>query len=203
LDAEIVKPLVRQVQNENAVLVIDDSISHKPHTDPSELIGWHYDHTTGTSVGCSCSVKGINFLTTLYCVGDVSLPVAFALVEKDEEFTDKKTGKPKRRASISKNEHYRTMLKTCVKNEMSFRYALKDVWFAAAENMKLIKTEIKTEMSLFQSKTRKTVAFKQSKHSHSNTAKHRKSSWNKSAFHCFWSNRSLRTKTAARAFCIW
>jgi hypothetical protein len=146
LDAEIVKPLVRQVQNENAVLVIDDSISHKPHTDPSELIGWHYDHTTGTSVGCSCSVKGINFLTTLYCVGDVSLPVAFALVEKDEEFTDKKTGKPKRRASISKNEHYRTMLKTCVKNEMSFRYALKDVWFAAAENMKLIKTEIKTEI---------------------------------------------------------
>jgi len=68
-------------------LVIDDSIAHKPHTDPSELIGWHYDHTTGTSV------KGINFLTTLYCTNEVSLPVAFVLVEKDEEFTDKKTGK--------------------------------------------------------------------------------------------------------------
>ncbi len=135
---QIVKPLVRQVQNENAVLVIDDSISHKPHTDASELIGWHYDHTTGTSV------KGINFLTTLYCVDDVSLPVAFALVEKDEEFTDK-TGKPKRRASISKNEHYRTMLKACVKNEMPFRYVLNDVWFAAAENMKLIKTELKKD----------------------------------------------------------
>ncbi len=90
---QIVKPLVRKVQNKNAVLVIDDSIAHKPHTDPSELIGWHYDHTTGTSV------KGINFLTTLYCTrsgtGDVSLPVAFALVEKDEEFTDK-SGKTKR-----------------------------------------------------------------------------------------------------------
>lgn len=133
---QIVKPLVRKVQNENAVLVIDDSIAHKPHTDPSELIGWHYDHTTGTSV------KGINFLTTLYCADDVSLPVAFALVEKDEEFTDKKTGKTKRRASVSKNEHYRTMLKACVKNGMPFRYVLNDVWFAAADNMKLIKTEL-------------------------------------------------------------
>ncbi len=135
---QIVKPLVRQVQNENAVLVIDDSIAHKPHTDPSELIGWHYDHTTGTSV------KGINFLTTLYCTGDVSLPVSFALLEKDEEFTDK-SSKVKRRASISKNEHYRTMLRACVKNELPFRYVLNDVWFAAADNMKLIKTELKKE----------------------------------------------------------
>ena len=133
---QIVKPLVRQVQTEDAVLVIDDSIAHKPHTDASELIGWHYDHTTGTSV------KGINFLTTLYCTNEVSLPVAFALVEKDEEFTDKKTGQTKRRATVSKNAHYQTMLKACVKNGMPFRYVLNDVWFAAADNMKLIKTEL-------------------------------------------------------------
>ena len=44
---QIVKPLVRRVQNQDAVLVVDDSIAHKPHTEPSELIGWHYDHTTG------------------------------------------------------------------------------------------------------------------------------------------------------------
>jgi hypothetical protein len=125
---QVVKPLVRQVQSENAVLVIDDSIAQKPHTDPSELVGWHYDHTTGTTVGCSCSVKGINFLTTLYCAThcteEVSLPVAFALVETDQEFTDKKTGKLKRRATVSKNEHYQTMLKACVKNEMPFRSVL-------------------------------------------------------------------------------
>ena len=136
---QIVKPLVRQVQNGDAVLVIDDSIAHKPHTDPSELIGWHYDHTTGTSV------KGINFLTTLYCVDDVSLPVAFALVEKDEQFTDKKTGQTKRRATVSKNEHYRSMLKTCVKNGLPFRYVLNDVWFAAADNMKLIKADLQKD----------------------------------------------------------
>lgn len=132
---QIVKPLVRQVQNENAVLVMDDSIAHKPHTDPSELIGWHYNHTTGTTV------KGINFLTTLYCTDEVSLPVAFALVEKDEEFIDK-AGKLKRRATVSKNTHYQAMLKACLKNQMPFRYVLNDVWFAAADNMKLIKTEL-------------------------------------------------------------
>lgn len=136
---QIVKPLVRRVQSEEAVLVIDDSIVHKPHTDPSELIGWHYDHTTGTSV------KGINFVTTLYCTEEVSLPVAFALVEKDEPFTDKKTGQTKKRASVSKNEHYRAMLKACVRNAMPFRYVLNDVWFAAAENMKMIKTELKKD----------------------------------------------------------
>ena len=77
-----------------------DSIAHKPHIDASDLIGWHYGHTTGTSV------KGINFLTTLYCTDEVSLLLTFALVEKDEAFTDEKPGKPKRRASVSKNEHY-------------------------------------------------------------------------------------------------
>jgi transposase len=132
----IVKPLVRQVQSETAVLVIDDSIVHKPYTDESDLVSWHYDHTTSTNV------KGINFLTTLYCMNNVSLPVAFTLVEKDEEFIDKETGKRKRRATISKNTHYQTMLKACVKNAMPFRYVINDVWFAAAENMKLIKTEL-------------------------------------------------------------
>lgn len=136
---QIVKPLVRQVQSENAVLVIDDSIVPKPYTDENELISWHYDHTTSTNV------KGINFLTTLYCTNEVSLPVAFTLVEKDEAFTDTKTGQTKRRATVSKNAHYQTMLKACVKNGMPFRYVLNDVWFAAADNMKLIKTELKKD----------------------------------------------------------
>ena len=133
---QVVKPLVRQVQNPNAVLVIDDSLVHKPHTDQSELVAWHYDHTTGTQV------KGINFVTTLYCTEDVSLPVAFALVEKSEQFTDPKTGQIKHRATISKNQHYQNMLKNCVRNQVPFRYVLNDVWFSAADNMKLIKAEL-------------------------------------------------------------
>src|SRR5438874_2479624 len=40
----LVKPLVRQVQSEDAVLVMDDSILAKPYTDESELICWHWAH---------------------------------------------------------------------------------------------------------------------------------------------------------------
>ncbi len=158
---QVVKPLVRQVQSEEAVLVIDDSIAHKPHTDESELVCWHYDHSTDTTV------KGINFLTTLYCVGSgteaVSLPVSFALVQKTELFLDPKTGKPKRRAIISKNEHYQTMLKACVKNQMPFRYVLNDVWFSAADNMKMIKTELKKEFVMPLKSNRKVALSGQDK----------------------------------------
>lgn len=72
----------------------------------------------------------------------VFLPVAFALFEKDEEFTDKKTGQSKRQVPVSKNVHYQVMLKAYVKKGLPFRYVLNDVWFAAAGNMKLIKTEL-------------------------------------------------------------
>jgi len=153
---QIVKPLVRQVQNEAAVLVVDDSIVHKPYTDENDLICWHYDHATEQTV------KGINFITALYCAPqkqekgeeenkaqaeaqEVSLPVAFALVQKTETYQDKKTGKTKRRDPVSKNEHYQAMLKTCVHNQLVFRYVLNDVWFASSENMTLIKTTLKKD----------------------------------------------------------
>jgi len=73
---QLVKPLVRQGQQEDAVLIVDASIEAKPYTDESELICWHYDHTSGQTL------NGINLLSTLYYSQGVSLPVAFALVTK-------------------------------------------------------------------------------------------------------------------------
>ncbi len=35
---QIVKPLVRQAQKEDAVLIVDDSIVQKPHTDENDLM---------------------------------------------------------------------------------------------------------------------------------------------------------------------
>src|SRR4028118_2422631 len=70
----IVKPHLRQVQSANAVLILDDSVEEKLYTDQSELITWHYDHTTNRVV------KGINLLSALYFSQDVSLPVAFELI---------------------------------------------------------------------------------------------------------------------------
>ena len=126
---QLVKPLARQVQREDAVLIIDDSVEAKPYTDESELICWHWDHTVGRSV------KGINLLTCLYYSQEVALPVAFELVVKPDFVTDKKTGKTKRAARQTKNELYRQMLGTCVANQLPFEYVLNDTWFASAENM--------------------------------------------------------------------
>lgn len=135
----VVKPYVRQVQRDEGVIIVDDSISEKPYTDENEIVCWHYDHTKGQTI------KGINFITALYHVNGVSLPVNYHLVEKTETFLDKKTGKQKRRAAITKNEVYRQMLKQVVANQIPFKYVLNDVWFASAENMLFIKHELQRD----------------------------------------------------------
>ena len=55
-----VKSFVRQVQADDAVLIIDDSIEEKPYTDENDIVCWHYDHSKDRQV------KGINFMTALY-----------------------------------------------------------------------------------------------------------------------------------------
>src|SRR3954452_15230906 len=86
-------PLVRRLDRqeeepeEPAVLIIDDTIEEKPYTDESELICWHYDHSKGRNI------KGINLLSTLYQVGDVSIPVAFELVIENRSWSSTKRSK--------------------------------------------------------------------------------------------------------------
>ena len=135
----LVKPLVRELEDEGSVLIIDDTIEEKPYTDESELICWHYDHSKGRNV------KGINLLSTLYRVGDVSIPVAFELVKKTQWVFNKKKKKWQRKSSQTKNELYRQMLKACAKNQIEFRYVLNDVWYASSENMRYIKRDLEKE----------------------------------------------------------
>ncbi len=40
-------PYVRQIEAVDGIVIIDDSISEKPHTDENEIICWHYDHCGG------------------------------------------------------------------------------------------------------------------------------------------------------------
>lgn len=134
----MIKPHVRTIQREDGVITIDDSIVEKEYTDENEIICWHYDHAKGQTV------KGINFITALYTVGEVSLPVTFRLVAKTEHYVNKE-GKPKRRSPVTKNEHYRAMLQQCVRNQIPFKYVLNDLWFAAAENMCFVKLDLKKE----------------------------------------------------------
>lgn len=123
---QLVKPLVRQMESAEGVLIIDDSIEEKPYTDENEIVCWHWDHAKARNV------KGINFITALYHSHQVSLPVTFVLVAKTESYVDNKSGKSKRRSPVSKNEHCRQMLQSCVANHILFRFVLMDIWFASA-----------------------------------------------------------------------
>jgi hypothetical protein len=132
-----VKEYVRQMQSKDGIVIIDDSISEKPHTDENDIICWHYDHTSGQTI------KGINFVTALYHANEISLPVNYHLIEKTETYNDKKTGKQKRRSPISKNEVYRQLLQKVVSNQIPFIYVVNDVWFASADNMMFVVHDLK------------------------------------------------------------
>jgi hypothetical protein len=122
---KIVKPHVRRIQSQEALLILDDSVEEKPYTDENELICWHFDHTKNRTI------KGINLLSALYLSQDTSLPVAFELIKKTELVTDKKTGKDKWQSKRTKNELARDMIGTVVHKQISFRYVLADVWFSS------------------------------------------------------------------------
>src|SRR3954463_15024172 len=148
----LVKPLVRELEDGEGVLIIDDTIEEKPYTDESELVCWHYDHSKGRNV------KGINLLSTLYQVGDLSVPVAFELVNKSEWVFNKKKDRWQRKSPLTKNEHYRQLLEACAKNRIGFRYVLNDVWYASSENMIYVKQNLEKEF-IMPIKTNRKVAL--------------------------------------------
>jgi hypothetical protein len=133
---QIVKPHVRAIQQTDGVLIVDDSIAEKPYTDENDIVCWHYDHAHDRQV------KGINFLSALYHSRDISLPVGFRVVAKTDYYTDKKDGKTKRRSTVSKNEHYQSLLRQAHHNQIPFRWVLNDVWYASADNMMFVKHEL-------------------------------------------------------------
>lgn len=153
---KVIKPIVRNIQSEEGVVSFDDSISEKPYTDENDIICWHYDHSKGRNV------KGINFLTALYEVGGISLPVNFELVEKTVQYTDK-NGKEKRKSDTTKNEHYRNMLAQCIKNQIPFRFVLNDSWFASAENMRFVKLDHEKEFIMAMKKNRNVALSEEDK----------------------------------------
>lgn len=137
---QVVKPMVRSVEDaEEGSILVDDSILEKLYTDENELICWHWDNSKERHV------KGINFVSANYQIGEVCLPLAFDLVTKTEIYIDEKTGNLKRRSVITKNERFRMLLRVCHHNQVKFRYVLNDSWFASAENMKFVKLDLRRE----------------------------------------------------------
>jgi hypothetical protein len=150
----MVKPHVRRIEHPDGVVIIDDSIVEKPYTDENDIICWHYDHSKGRTV------KGINFITTLYYAQGIALPVAFEIVTKTERYIDKKTHKEKRKSKTTKNEHARQMLKVTCNNQVPFKYVLTDIWFASAENMRFVKLDLEKDFIMALKSNRKVALSK-------------------------------------------
>jgi len=134
---QLVKKEVRKIEEEDGVLIFDDTVQEKPYSKESDLICWHYDHTFNRNM------KGINLLNCVYHANGVSLPIAFELVKKPIQFSELKTKKRKRKSEVTKNELLRDMLKTCQHNQVKWRYLLADSWFASSENMNYVHKTLK------------------------------------------------------------
>jgi hypothetical protein len=136
---QVAKPIVRQVQSPEGVIIIDDTIEHKPHTDENEMVTWHFDHVKGQTV------KGIQIISALYCVHDLALPVAFDTVKKTKTVIDQRTGEVRQKSPLTRNERFRELLRRCMCNEIPFKYVLNDCWYSSAENMMFIKHDLKKD----------------------------------------------------------
>jgi hypothetical protein len=148
---QLVKPVIREKEQEDGVVIVDDTIEKKPHTQESELICWHHDHQSNRSV------KGINIINYVYSVEDISLPVGFDLIRKPIKFCEVKSKKEKRRATVTKNELTRNQLKVCQKNQLKYKYVLTDSWFSSKENMSFIRHDLEKHF-IMAIKSNRTVA---------------------------------------------
>jgi hypothetical protein len=150
---QYVKPAVRKhEQEEGGVFIFDDTIEEKPYTNENDTVCWHFSHAKGRCV------KGINILSGLLRYHDFGLPVAFEAVRKDIHFCDLETKKEKRKASITKNELFRSMLRQAAYNQMQFEYILADNWFGAKKNMEFINYDLEKKF-IFGMKSNRLVAF--------------------------------------------
>ena len=132
-----VKTIVRKIEAEGGVLIIDDTVQEKAFTDENDIICWHYEHSTGQTV------KGLNILNALYLCQEISIPVAYEIIAKPIQYYDLKKHKMKRISEVTKNELMRNMFTVCIQNTLKFKYVLMDCWFAAADNFEFIREKDK------------------------------------------------------------
>lgn len=148
-----VKAKIReQEQEKGGVLIIDDAIEEKPYTDENVIVNWHFSHAKGRCV------KGINLLSCLVRYNDIALPIGFEVIHKDLHFCNIKTKKEVRRASVTKNQHFRELVKQACLNQIQFEYVLADNWFGAKDNMEFVHYELKKKF-IFGLKVNRLVAF--------------------------------------------
>jgi len=130
----LTKEKVREIENEDSwVIAFDDSIEEKQYMEENDIICWHYDHTFRRNV------KGLNILKMIYVWEDLTPPLAYEIVKKTEKFIDEKTWKEKRKSKKNKNEMFRDLLDSIIKNKVKFKYLVADSRFCNKKNLQEIR----------------------------------------------------------------
>ena|GEM_PF-2699878 len=129
-------PLIRAAQQgqtaaDFALLIIDDSILAKAHTDANAMITTPWDHSEQRFV------QGLNFVSLLYQPGELSLPIAGVLIEKTVAQYNAKGGKYEFKSPFTQNEYLPQRL-TVAQQQVLYSYLLADSWYAWAENMNFV-----------------------------------------------------------------
>lgn len=139
----LIKDTLREDEFEDGILIIDDTVEEKKYTDENEVICYHFDHTEGRNI------KGVNMLNYLYLGKELVTPLDFEVIKKPlivEKEVVSKVGKNKgqkvkiktRKSIKTKNEIVQEKILQAIKNQVKFKYALMDIWFACNETLELL-----------------------------------------------------------------
>ena len=173
---QLVKPFVQQVSQQDAVLVLDDTVEEKPYSQTNDLITYHYDHTKGRCV------KGLNQLTALYHSQDISLPVGYHLIKKTKTVSGKRG--PKKVSEQTKQHLFRDLIRQALVNQLAFKYVLADSWYGSVENMNYL--IIKEKQFIFALKSNRHVAFSEADNQQGQHRSMSELEWEETTTHRVW-----------------
>lgn len=113
---EEVAPLI---EKRNGWLILDDTVIDKIHSERIELTyyQWSGKHHK--------VVKGIGLITLVWTDGTNTFPVDYRIYDKDGD-------------EMSKNDHFREMLKTASVREFQPYFVMFDSWYSGIDNLKCI-----------------------------------------------------------------
>jgi hypothetical protein len=110
-----------QVRRRGGALVLDDSTLDKPYAKKMDLVNRHW------SGKHHAVVRGINLITTIWTDGDRITPVDYRVYDKAKD-------------GLTKNDHFRAMLRTAHARGFAPDCVTFDGWYSALENLKLIRS---------------------------------------------------------------
>lgn len=112
------EPLVQRTQG---VLILDDSVLDKPYAKKMELVTyvWSGKHHR--------VVQGIDLITLLWTDGKWHVPCDYGVYDKAD--------------GLTKNDHFRALLKTAKERGFQPQCVLFDSWYASLANLKLIREQ--------------------------------------------------------------